>query len=312
MAKFNRLWEECTQEEARKAAREEKLGEDEDQALAAHTRKSRGMKESQSPRKPQRSHHRKRDLSQIRCFSCQMMGHMARLCPHTKDQGKKSKFKKHHAHAAEDDEPVQRRQEEESEDEYTLISALTGTVTHGSDTCLIDSGASRHMTGNKEVILNLIQKDSPHKAKLKDDYQWQYPIKGGGEAVYNLESGKRIKMKEVLYVPGLKKNLLSISALKEKGFIVAFVDGQVLMWPKGKHFDDVIVIGIQEGGLYRLKGKSEQAMIHSTLSPSELWHRRLAHIHYKALPIVSKAVNSKYQNTFLEKHLISGVPKVVP
>lgn len=91
------------------------------------------------------------------------MGHMARFCPHTKDQGKKSKFKKHHAHAAEDDEPVQKRQEEESEREYTLISALTGTVTHGSDTWLIDNGASRHMTGNKEVILNLIQKDSPHK-----------------------------------------------------------------------------------------------------------------------------------------------------
>ena len=42
--------------------------------------------------------------------------------------------------------------------------------------------------------------------------------------------------------------------------------------------------------MYRLKGKAEQALIHSTVSPSELWHRRLAHIHYKALPIVSKVV----------------------
>jgi len=173
-----------------------------------------------------------------------------------------------HAHAAEDDEPVQRRREEESEDEYTLISALTGTVTHGSDTLLIDSGASRHMTGNKEVLLNLIQKDSPHKVKLGDDYQ--YPIKGGGEAVYHLGSRKRIKMKEVLYVPGLKKNLLSISALEEKGYRVALVDGQVLMWSKGKSFDDAVVIGIQEGGLYKLKGKEEQALIHSTVSPTEL------------------------------------------
>ena len=30
----------------------------------------------------------------------------------------------------------------------------------------------------------------------------------------------------------------------------------------------------------------------STVSPCELWHRRLAHIHYKALPIVSKVVTS--------------------
>ena len=52
-----------------------------------------------------------------------------------------------------------------------------------------------------------------------------------------------------------------------------------------------MIIGIQEGGLYRLKGKAEQALVHSSISPSELWHRRLAHIHYKALPVVSKVVS---------------------
>ena len=39
-------------------------------------------------------------------------------------------------------------------------------------------------------------------------------------------------MKDVLYVPGLKKNLLSISYLDKKAFRVAFIDGQVLMWKK--------------------------------------------------------------------------------
>ena len=37
-----------------------------------------------------------------------------------------------------------------SEDEYVLISALTSNITHGSDDWLIDSGASKHMTGFKE------------------------------------------------------------------------------------------------------------------------------------------------------------------
>ena len=49
-------------------------------------------------------------------------------------------------------------------------------------------------------------------------------------------------MKEVLFVPGLKKNLLSISALDAKGMRVAFIDGQVIMWPKGKTINDVVVI----------------------------------------------------------------------
>ena len=89
--------------------------------------------------------------------------------------------------------------------------------------------------------------------KLGDDYQC--PIKGSGESSYKLD-----------------------------------FDGQVIMWPKGKTIDDAVVIGEQEGGLYKLKGHREQALIHDTVEPNELWHRRLAHVHYKALPIASKAV----------------------
>ena len=42
-----------------------------------------------------------------------------------------------------------------------------------------------------------------------------------------------MKIKDVLFVPRLKKNLLSIFALDAKGIRVAFIDGQVIMWPKG-------------------------------------------------------------------------------
>ena len=95
--------------------------------------------------------------------------------------------------------------------------------------------------------MKLSEHESPHKVKLGDDYQ--YPIKGSGESSYKLNSGKSMNMKDVLFVPGLKKNLLSISALDAKGIRVSFVDGQVLIWPKGKTIDDAIVIAEQEGGL---------------------------------------------------------------
>jgi hypothetical protein len=35
-----------------------------------------------------------------------------------------------------------------------------------------------------------------------------------------------------LYVSGLKKNLLSVAALEDKGYKVAFMDGKVVIWPK--------------------------------------------------------------------------------
>ena len=97
-------------------------------------------------------------------------------------------------------------------------------------------------------------------------------------------------MKDVLFVPGLKNNLLSISVLDAKGMRVAFVDGQVLMWSRGNTVDDAIVIGEQEGGLYKLKGHPEQALVHDIVEPNELWHRRLAHVHYRALPLARKDV----------------------
>ena len=71
---------------------------------------------------------------------------------------------------------------------------------------------------------------------------------------------------------------------------VAFIDGQVIMWPKGNTFDDAIMIGEQEGGLYKLKGQPDQALVHDTVEPNELWHRRLAHVHYRALPLARKVV----------------------
>ena len=148
--------------------------------------------------------------------------------------------------------------------------------------------ASEHITGFKKSFVKLSEHESPHKVKLGDDYR--YPIKGSGESSYKLESGKSMKMKDFLFVPRIKKNLLSISALDAKGIRVAFVDGQVLMWPKGKTIDDVVVIGEQEGGLYKLKGQPEQALVHDSVEPNELWHRRLAHVHYRALPLARKVV----------------------
>ena len=49
------------------------------------------------------------------------------------------------------------------------------------------------------------------------------------------------------------------------------------MWPKGKTIDDATVIGEQEGGMYKLKGQLEQALVHDSIDTSKLWHRRFAH-----------------------------------
>ena len=87
----------------------------------------------------------------------------------------------YHAHLAEDEDEEERprkRLTKEDVDEYVLFSSLFGFVTTGEDTWLIDSGASKHMTGKNQTLSRLEEKNSPQKVSLEDDYQ--YPIKGIG------------------------------------------------------------------------------------------------------------------------------------
>ena len=38
------------------------------------------------------------------------------------------------------------------------------------------------------------------------------------------------------------------------------------MWSKGKTLEDAVVIGEEEGGLYKLKGNPETTLVHETTS----------------------------------------------
>ena len=108
------------------------MGEDDNQALTTQcTKKGKTKKEEHSHKKPRRS---KKDYSQFRCYTCDEKGHLVRDCP--KRKGKK---KRYNAHVTEDDELVKKRAREDSssDEEYVLISSLTGMVTHGSNFWLV-------------------------------------------------------------------------------------------------------------------------------------------------------------------------------
>jgi len=77
----------------------------------------------------------------------------------------------------------------------------------------------------------------------------KHEVKCVGEAAIRLDSGKPVKMTDVLLVPGLKKNLLSIFSLEDQCYNVAFVKGKVLAWHEKSSIDKATVIGIREGGL---------------------------------------------------------------
>jgi hypothetical protein len=136
---------------------------------------------------------------------------------------------KNHAHTTNIEE------HKSKDEEFVCVSALTGSITQESDTWLIDRGASKHMTGSRNYLSNLIEKSSSLQVELGDDSK--HAVKGLGEGSLQLDSGNRLLIKDILVLKRLKKNILFISSLEDKGFRVAFVDGQVLLWPKNSNID---------------------------------------------------------------------------
>ena len=101
-----------------------------------------------------------------------------------------------------------------------------------------------------------------------------YAFKGLGCTLLKMESGAKVHLNNILYVPSLKKNLLSIYCFKDKGDRVAFVDGKFLVWGKDSSIEKAKFIGVREGRLYRVITPSPQALAHMEINLIELWHRR--------------------------------------
>jgi hypothetical protein len=123
-------------------------------------------------------------------------------------------------------------------------------VTDSATSWLVDSGASRHMTGNKDNLANFKNVKFSSQVELGDDVS--YAIKGTGSTSFQLDYGFMMHIEDILYVPGLTKNLISVGVLEDKGHRVIFMEKKALLWPKDTYLNSTIVIGIKEGGIYKV------------------------------------------------------------
>jgi len=69
---------------------------------------------------------------------------------------------------------------------------------------------------------------------------------------FQRESGKPLWFADVLYVLGLKKNLMSISTLEDKGYEVKFDNGRLFVRPIGSSDKMDRIIWIREEREYKL------------------------------------------------------------
>ena len=94
---------------------------------------------------------------------------------------------------------------------------VTTQIEGASDNCwYLDIGCSTHMTGRREWFLNL---DQSVKSQVKFADDRTLSAKGIGKVLIKTKDRGQSCITDVLFVPGMKSNLLSLSQLLEKGFM---------------------------------------------------------------------------------------------
>jgi len=105
-----------------------------------------------------------------------------------------------------------------------------------------DSGSSHHMTCVHEFLIDLT-KISDLEVVLGDDSVVKEV--GSGTISFQRESLPPMLLRYVLYVTSLKKNLISVSTIEDRGYEVLFFNGHVLLYLKGSSVTLAKVIGIE-------------------------------------------------------------------
>lgn len=127
-----------------------------------------------------------------RCCSCNEYGHYANKCPNEKKKTNKR------------------------EETSNFIAAFSG---ESSEKWYIDSGASMHMCSNKDWMYDVSE---PSVKTITVTNREPLSVKGIGSIYINISQNSKIQVRNVLYVPGLATNLLSVSTIVTGGYKVIF------------------------------------------------------------------------------------------
>jgi len=156
----------------------------------------------------------------------------------------------------------------------------------------LDSGCSKHMTGDSTQLINI---------KWKSIGYVTYGDNNRGKilGVGDIGSKNKLIIKDVLLVEDLKHSLLSISQLCDRGYKITFELEQCTI--ADSESTETVLVGKRVSNVYMLNISSIIPSMNCLLSRDDeswLWHRRLEHIHMHHL------------NRIASKDLVIGLPKL--
>nr|GEY87129.1 hypothetical protein [Tanacetum cinerariifolium] len=168
---------------------------------------------------------------------------------------------------------------------------------------IVDSGCSKHMTGNLKLLINFVEKFLG-TVKFKNDQI--APILGYRDLVQG-----KVTIKKVYYVEGLNHNLFSVGQFYDADLEVAF-------WKSTCYIRDLkgndLLTGSRGTDLYSITLQDTSSpnpiflMARAISSQAWLWHRRLSHLNFDTINLLSKndTVIGLPKLKFVNDHLCSS------
>lgn len=210
------------------------------------------------------------------CFWCKTPGHYKKECRQylawKKDKEKANNVK----HEKSDNELCLMVYDEKNPTISKQIKACS-VADYNEDIWIIDSGATSHMAHRRDFFTHLNQ-EVRDKVRLANGDLTE--VKGVGSGTIKLlgqgNKVRTVKVENVLYVPKLETNLLSVKGLTKKGHKIKFEGNECIIL----YGNTVIAEAIQISGLYVLKTEHRACIgIQSAHSPlcQHMWHRRFGH-----------------------------------
>jgi len=210
MPDWEQLWSDLVQEEIRRNTKDGTSPKEveEDFSLVSKEDKSKGKK-SQG-----KEGGNKRYLTKFKCFHSHKHRHYAKNFPQKKGS------KKEPTVAA-----VGEALATQFELDFTLIACMANTAMGGM--WYLDNSASFHMTGNRDLFSDFEEKYLKQNIEFEDDER--YRATRIGTINFHRESGSPLRIIDVMYVLGLKKNLVPIIVLEYHDYDVVFSKGKVFL-----------------------------------------------------------------------------------
>ncbi|RVW14238.1 Retrovirus-related Pol polyprotein from transposon TNT 1-94 [Vitis vinifera] len=157
--------------------------------------------------------------------------------------------------------------------------ALLFTLDSPLDDWVLNSRASFHTTPHREIIQNYVAGDFG-KVYLADGSALN--VVGLGDVWISLPNGSVWLLEKVQHIPDLRRNLISVGQLDDKGHAILFVGGTWKVIKEAR----VLARGKKIGTLYMTSCPRNTISIVDASTNTRLWHRRLGHMSEKGMKML--------------------------